>query len=208
MELRGWQGLFGLGCLLLAGCAGRTADVTPAEAVSLVRSGRPLLNCRDACLGAWRQAQPQAARLAAAGQWAELAALVLRADYQDDLTLYYLARAAEGLGAPVAAGAYYRESLQLSGTSLSCRYLSRLCGGLVLPRDALRRLAVVDRELGRRYRRPPPGPRRPEAAPIEPGAPAVGDEAVGPSARDGPAPPPPAGPPPVSDYIEPPPVVR
>jgi hypothetical protein len=210
-----WAGVVGVGCAALVGCAGQFASVTPAEAVARLRTGQPLLRCRESCLAAWQRTEPQAVQLAAAARWQELAVLVLRVGYQDDLTLYYLGRAAEGIGYPGAAASYYRQSMELSGTSISCRYLSRVCGGVALPREASLRLARIDRELSRRFRRR--APPRPAASPSEtmPAASEVAEPAPA-GAEPFPAPPPPPPPPPApspvpphgSDYIEPPPIVR
>jgi hypothetical protein len=191
--------LVGLGCLVLAGCAAQPAAVTPAEAVAQLRTGRPLLTCREACLVEWQRAEPQAAQLAVGARWADLAALALRIGYQDDLSLYYLGRAAEGLGYPRAAASYYRQSSALSGTSISCRNLSRMCGGMIFPRAALLRLAALERNLKRsRLQRTGPAPQEPEM-PVS----ARGEaEAPAPSPASSPG-----GPAP-SEYIEPPPAMR
>ena len=221
-----------LGCLALGGCVGQSAAPTPAQAVALLQSGRPLLSCRQPCLASWQEVQPQAAQLASLARWAELAALVLRVGYQDDLTLYYLGEAAEGIGNPGAGAGFYRDSIEFSGTVNACRYLSRMCGGVALPRAAQLRLAAIDRTLNRRYRPPGRGPRH--LAPTEPatpapgelGPPAPGEVAPPPPSAAGPplAPPPLSAPPPLpplppppppppaaphaSDYIEPPPSGR
>jgi hypothetical protein len=162
----------GLACIAIAGCASQQAPLTEDEAMTLLRSGRPVLTCRDACLASWRQYQPQAERLAAAGQWRDLAVLVERVGYQDDLSLYYLGRAAEGLDYGPAAASFYRQSLQLSGTSASCTDLSKLCGGVVLPHEASLRLAAIDRALG------PPGARRPARPPAASPTAPVASEAL------------------------------
>src|SRR5437870_8860573 len=186
--------LMAMACLALAGCAAQPAAVTPAQAVAQLRTGQPLLQCRDACVGEWQRAQPQAAQLAAAGRWAELAALTIRVGYQDDLSLYYLGQAAEGLGYPGAAASYYRQSTYVSGTTIACRNLSRMCGGLAFPQAAQMRLAAIDRSLYRpRGRRTAPGsqePAVPLTAPPEI-APTVPLEAA-PFAPQETAPPPPA----------------
>jgi hypothetical protein len=214
--MRNWFGASaaGLACIAMAGCASQQAPLTEDEAMALLRSGRPVLTCRDACLATWRQYQPQAERLAAAGQWRNLAVLVERVGYQDDLSLYYLGRAAEGLDYSPAAASFYRQSLQLSSTSASCTDLSKLCGGVVLPREASLRLAAIDRALGQ------PGTRRPARPPTASPAAPVASEAlptpvetaapvaiVPPSAT---APPsattiPQSAPADTTDYIEPPP---
>lgn len=207
-------------CLLLAGCVGQSAAVTAQQALAAVQTGQPLLSCREPCLAAWQAVQPQATQLAANRRWGDLAALVLRVGYEDDLTLYYLGNAAEAIGYPAAAATYYRRSARLSETEAACRVLSRSCGGLVLPRAAALRLAVIERNLSRKYGIARPGPRRvvpapgeatpsPEAtepATSEAGPPAAEPVAVPPPAppRNVPAPGPPAAHAP--DYIEPPPL--
>ncbi len=149
--MRRWyyQGLVAWACLALVGCAERADTVKPAETLAQLRAGRPLLTCREPCLAEWRRAQPQAAQLDAGTRWQDLAMLLTRIGYQDDLSLYYLGRAAEGLGSREAAASYYRQSTQLSGTSGSCQSLSRVCGGVALPRAATLRVAAVERELNR-----------------------------------------------------------
>lgn len=140
--------------LMLSGCAQQRPPVDPATAVAQLSTGAPLLRCRADCVADWRHAQPYATQLDAAGRWLELAALVITTGYQDDLTLYYLARAAEGLGYSTAAASYYRQSTYISGTSLSCRYGSGVCAGLVLPDAALARIDAIESEASR-SRRPP-----------------------------------------------------
>ena len=172
--------LIGLACLVAAGCADQRASITPAQSLALLPTGRPVLSCREACLAEWQRAQPQAAQLDAGGRSQELAALVMRIGYQDDLSLYYLGRAAEGMGYRAAAQSYYRQSTQLSGTSISCQYLSRQCGGVVLPGASLSRVAALERVVSApRPRRTGPAlqrsgapgvpetPEVPEAAPVE-----------------------------------------
>lgn len=166
--------------LMLAACV--MQQTAPEVAVSpqmvdTVRSGRAILDCREPCLAAWRQAQPQAAQYDASGRWGELATVVLRTGFQDDLSLYYLGRAAEGLGAANAARRYYAESVQISATNRSCRTFSGECGGLSLPRTASARLAMLER--GRTpgsepLRRPRPQPPRPGSGQPNPGQPNAG----------------------------------
>ena len=144
----------GLALMLLCGCAdsgsdNRYANMARPELLAQLQLGRPVLRCREACLPTWREAQPYAARLDASGQWGDLAATVMRTEYQDDLSLYYLGRAAEGLGFYPAAVSYYRQSMELSGTSISCANLSRLCGGVALPADAARQLSIAQQRLAK-----------------------------------------------------------
>jgi hypothetical protein len=180
MRVRSYRGLVarslvGLACLVPVGCAERLGSATPAQSLALMQTGRPVLNCREACLAEWQRAQAQAAQLDAAGRSEELALLVMRIGYQDDLSLYYLGRAAEGMGYRAAAASYYRQSMQLSGTSISCRYLSRQCGGLALPWTASLRLAAVEGIVNPpRPRRIGPAPQSPKNFPGNPEAPAPG----------------------------------
>ncbi len=165
--------LAALGLALLTGCAERqqaTFDV--ARAVASVRAGEAMLTCREACVAEWRNAQQRAAQLTAAGRWEELVALLLQVGFQDDLSLYYLGLAAEGLGAPNAAAGYYRESTNISATAVSCRMLSRNCGGVALPRAAMARLAALEQRLRPPAHRPRPTAPGARAQPVVPVPPA------------------------------------
>jgi hypothetical protein len=205
--MRKWyhRGLAAAALLALVGCAEQGDTVKPAETLAQLRAGRPILTCHEPCLAGWRSAQPQAAQLDASARWQDLAILLRRTGYQDDLSLYYLGRAAEGLGSREAAATYYRQSTILSGTPSSCQSLSRLCGGVTLPRAATLRVAALQRDLNRAR------PRRTEAAPQGAATPEAGPTEVGaPVEVEAPAPSPvsrPAGPP-ASEYIEPPPAPR
>lgn len=202
--------LIAFSCWAIAACATNRNALTPAQAVAELQTGQSLLLCREACLTAWREAQPRAAQLDRAARWADLAALVENVGYQDDLSLYYLGRAAEGLGFSAAAASYFGQSAYLSGTSLSCVSLSRVCGGVRLPQEALLRLTALDRTLapaGHRPRRRA----RPRARTIEKAEQAA--EPSGNTAQDktpppvGEAPPVPAGSG-TGEYIEPLPAVH
>jgi hypothetical protein len=194
-----YRGLVALACVSLVGCAERVDSAKQAESLALLRAGRPLLTCHEPCLAQWRGAQPQAAQLDAGGHWQDLALLLARIGYQDDLSLYYLGRAAEGIGYRTAAAGYYRQSTQVSGTANSCRSLSRLCGGVALPRAAAFRVAAIERELK------PVRPRRTEPVPQGPEMPAAAPE-EGETAAPSPVSSPPA--PAASEYIEPPPAMH
>lgn len=170
-----------LALLFLWGCVDKDSDnryvnVSRSELLAQLQLGRSVLRCREACLPVWRDAQPRAAQLDASHQWGDLAAFVMRTEYQDDLSLYYLGRAAEEMGFYPAAASYYRQSMELSGTSISCANLSRLCGGLTLPTDAFRRLSVVQQQLGK------PTPRRRQTIIRPPATPATTNQAPEPAA--------------------------
>jgi hypothetical protein len=205
--MRRWCGgvVFALASLTLAGtlagtltgCAEQRSGLSPADAVAQLRTGAPMLTCREACIADWRRAQPQAAQLDAAGSWPELAALVIGTGYQDDLSLYYLGRAAEGLGFPGAAASYYRQSTYFSASSLSCRYLSGVCGGLAFPTAAVVRIAAIDHELNRGR------PRRAVRAPAGAAPATLAPSSAEPELPEPGPPPSRAGPIP-TEYIEPP----
>jgi len=151
--MNGWLRAAVLIPVLLAGCAEERPQIPPDRAISLLATGAPMLRCRQECLEAWRKAQPHAAALEAGAQWHDLAILVATVNYQDDLSLYYLGRAAQGLRFPLAAESYYRQSAELSGTTISCENLSGLCGGVQLPRAALSRLASLSARPPARHSR-------------------------------------------------------
>lgn len=205
-----WAGLLGLGGVLLAGCGEQHSSATPDNGLVLMQTGAPILGCRDACLADWRREQPQAQQLDAAGRWRDLATLVIRVGYQDDLSLFYLGRAAEGLGFTAGAASYYRQSRELSGTAIDCASLSRQCGGLVFPQAASLRLSSVTLQIERSRQAPasaPPG--KPVPATTE----GVATGSASPNETLPPAPTlapsaPPTRPADTKDYIEPPPAQR
>jgi hypothetical protein len=116
--MRTWyyRGLAAFVCLGLFGCAEQADTVKPAETLAQLRAGRPLLTCREPCLAAWRSAQPQAAQLDAGARWQDLAMLLARTQYQDDLSLYYLGRRRRNFLRWQAG--YYRQSTQLGHARL------------------------------------------------------------------------------------------
>jgi hypothetical protein len=210
--MRWWVGALGLGCAFLAACAEQHDSMSPDRGLVLMQTGAPILSCRDACLADWRREQPQAQQLAAAGQWRDLANLLIRVGYQDDLSLFYLGRAAEGLGFTAGAAAYYRQSTQLSGTAIACTAMSRQCGGLVFPQASSLRLSAVTLQLERSRRAPTASPQgKPAPAATEGVATgtAMSSETLPPqpAAAAAPAPPPPK-PADGKDFIEPPPAQR
>jgi hypothetical protein len=211
MQVR-WTGLLGLGGMLLAGCGEQHSSANPDNGLVLMQTGAPILGCRDACLADWRREQPQAQLLDAAGQWRDLATLVIRVGYQDDLSLYYLGRAAEGLGFAAGAAGYYGQSTQLSGTAIACANLSRQCGGLIFPRAASSRLAAVTLQIERSRHAPPaapPGKPVPASSEGVATGSATSNETLPPAPAPALAPsPPPTRPPDTKDYIEPPPAPR
>jgi hypothetical protein len=161
-----------LAATALFGCGPQVAPVSPEQQLAMIPTGEPLLACRADCLAAWRAAEPQAETLAAGRRWVDLGLLVLRVNYEDDLTVYYLAEAAQGMGYRTAAASYYRQSIELSGGPAACAVYSRLCGGVSLPRAASARLAALVRLVPRRQpiraEKALPKAEEPPAAPAAP----------------------------------------
>jgi hypothetical protein len=146
-----------LGCvagwilLVLTSCAVRMPEVPVDELLRRLQAGEPMRDCRIACLDAWRANRATALVLNETRRWPELAVLVMQTGYTDDLTYFYLGRAAEGLGYREAAKTYYQISARLSAAGLACiKENPDLCNGQRLPAAAEARLAELTA--------PPPAP--------------------------------------------------
>ena len=201
--------------LILAGCAGgsaepvgRLAHADRTELLARLQLGQQVLDCREPCLETWRRDQLEAAQLDEAKKWDELAVLVMRTGYPDDLTFYYLGRAAAGRGTYAAAAGYYRESIRLADTSGACSKLSHLCAGLTFPQAAIRRLKVTERLLVRAKKstRQPVEALRPASEPGTPESNGAANPTSNATAPEAAATPPTAGADTSAfiDYIEPP----
>jgi hypothetical protein len=126
------------------------------ELLRRLQTGEPMLDCRLACLDAWQANRPTALILNETRRWQELAVLVMQTGYTDDLTYFYLGRAAEGLGYREAAKTYYQISARLSAAGLACvKENPDLCNGQSLPAAAEARLAELTAPP------PPPPPKAP-----------------------------------------------
>lgn len=157
-----------LGMANLVACTPEVAPVSPEQRLAMIPTGQPLLTCRADCLAAWRAAEPQAQNLAAQHRWTDLALLVLRVNYDDDLTAYYLGEAAQGMGYRAAASSYYKQSVELSAGPASCAKYSGSCSGVSLPRAASARLAALGRPAPRRPSGPGKAPAKVEELPPAP----------------------------------------
>ncbi len=143
---------------VLVGCTMKNASVPPAQLMSELQAGQPMLDCRADCGLAWANNRQNAAVLDATGRWQELALLVMQIGYMDDLTYYYLGQAAENLDYLQAAQRYYRIAEQISVTNMSCHQgevdtASALgiqvneCAGYVFPDALYPHLEVVESRL-------------------------------------------------------------
>lgn len=139
--------------LLLTGCSivavGHQDPAAKAEAMAAFRAGGAGFTCGQGlqCAVKWSAAKPAANRLMLGERWEDVADVVLGAGYEQDLTWFYLGIAAEGLGNPAAARAYYDNSIRRSlyGAGYSCTAAGMMsCDGVRLPDDAKALLAGLD----------------------------------------------------------------
>ena len=111
------------------------------DALRAFRAGQAEMQCGRGleCAVYWSEARPAASRLVLAERWEDVADVVLRAGYEQDLTWFYLGLAAEGVGQPQAARTYYDNAVRRSlyGSGQSCRATGMgHCDGIRLPEDA------------------------------------------------------------------------
>jgi|GEM_PF-5056686 len=124
--------LIGIGLLVIAlqGCStGGTKTSSGLESSNLLKSfadGDVRLTCSVGCSGAWGTTRRHAKSLYEAELWNDLAREVMRVGYSEDLTYYYLARAAEETGHEKAALTYYRLAL----TTHKCDGTFNTCDGI------------------------------------------------------------------------------
>jgi hypothetical protein len=170
--MRSWFQLLALGAatsVIASGCTMKNASVPPAQLMSELQAGQPMLDCRADCGLSWANNRQQAALLDTTGQWQPLALLVMQIGYMDDLTYYYLGHAAENLGYLQAAQRYYRIAEQISVTNMSCHQgevdaeatlglpVSE-CNGYVFPDALYSHLETVESQLAAMSGSPPPPP--------------------------------------------------
>ncbi|HMD64085.1 MAG TPA: hypothetical protein VKF83_08945 [Stellaceae bacterium] len=159
--MRDWLRLACIGAFAsaaAAGCTLKNVNVPPAELMRQVQAGEPMLDCRAECSGAWGQSRQQVRILDATGRWQDLALLVAQIGYMNDLSYYYLGRAAENLGYWQAAQRYYRIAERLSVGPMSCHQgeveiqaalsiPADLCDGYSFPDALYPHLEVVEARL-------------------------------------------------------------
>jgi hypothetical protein len=130
-------------------CTMKNVNVPPDELMRQFQGGQPMLDCSMAECGlGWMQNQQKAALLEATGNWQELALFVMRIGFMDDLTYYYLGRAAQELGYMQAAQRYYRIAERLSVTDMACgNRPHNICSGHSFPDELYPHLEVVEARL-------------------------------------------------------------
>jgi hypothetical protein len=140
----------------VCGCASSgikttTGELAP-EVLPAFESGEARLTCGAACSGTWGATRRRAKSLHEAALWKDLAIEVSKVGFDEDLTYFYLGRAAEGLRRVDAARTYYRLAL---ASGRKCDRLFNLCDGFVFPGDIL---AGLDRLPQPRAETSPPPP--------------------------------------------------
>jgi hypothetical protein len=143
------------GFLFLNGCATALQSVTPQDRDRFAK-GQTTLDCQIRCDMSWNLARPRLSTLHLQEQWQTLADEVLRIGYLNDLSYYYLGRAAEGLGYYDAALKYYRISGGAStyADPYSLNHCLRPnfnnCSGIVLPAALYPRIAAVQEAIDKK----------------------------------------------------------
>jgi hypothetical protein len=134
---------------VVTACTMKNASVPPDELMRQFQAGQPMLDCSMAECGlGWIHSLPNDAVLEATGRWQDLALSVMRIGYGDDLSYYYLGRAAENLGYLQAAQRYYRIAEQVSVTQMACHKPQvDTCNGYDFPDALYPHLEVVEARL-------------------------------------------------------------
>jgi hypothetical protein len=137
----------------LGSCTTQPPQEPPEVLLQRLQVGDPVLECTlPSCRNMWNTNRTTALLLNEAHHWQELAVLVMQTGYTNDLTYYYLGRAAEGLGYPDAAKTYYQISERLAESGITCAAEGTgFCNGQAFPAAAQTRLAQLTAP-------PPPAP--------------------------------------------------
>jgi hypothetical protein len=180
---------------------------TDEQALEQLGTGSVVLDCDQSCGEAWRRNRPEMMTYLKANDWRDLALLVIRTDYRQDLGYFYLGRAAEGLDEREAASGYYKTAEALAtGTvdSAKCAATPDGCDGLTLLTEVLTRIQIVDADRSRGFRA---ARRRQNAHPASSQPTSAQPTSAQPtSAQPGPTQPPgAAGQAPTGDWVDPPP---
>ncbi|MHB8137996.1 MAG: retropepsin-like aspartic protease family protein [Smithellaceae bacterium] len=101
------------------------------------------LDCTSiSCAGLMGSNRRRMLKLYNSERWSELALIVIKVRFSEDLTYYYLGRSAEGIGKPNAAIIYYKLALQ----SFKCNGVINNCDGFSFPQDIRVRLSNIAAE--------------------------------------------------------------
>jgi hypothetical protein len=165
----------------LMGCTTIAPETPPDVLLQRLKAGDPVLECTYACRDEWNMNRTTALILNEARHWPELAGLVMQIGYVNDLTYYYLGRAAEGLAYKDAAKTYYQISERLTVSGMACSAEgATFCNGEVFPAAAQAQLVELT-----------PSPPTSSSKQVKPAAPTAAQNiAPGVTAPDFAAPPP------------------
>jgi hypothetical protein len=128
---------------VLVGCSAKYDQLSPADQLTLLQrmaAGQVVLDCALGCATQWGATRRTLKYFHDTSQWGALALNVMKIGFNDDLTWYYLGRAAEELSYLDAARIYYAASL---GAPRCNGALFNNCDGFDLPADAQRRLGPL-----------------------------------------------------------------
>lgn len=102
--------------------------------------GRIRLDCELSCAGAWGANKQRLYEIFSAERWTLLADEVMHIGFGNDLTYFYLGRAAEGLGKPEAASNYYALG---QATPYHCNSIVNNCNGIDAPTLTAQRFSAL-----------------------------------------------------------------
>ena len=163
--------------ILVAGCAmSTTVNKTDQAAMArfdAFRGGNVTLPMGALEAAEWALYRDTAYEHLASGQWRELADVVQRKGINNDLSWYYLGRAAEGLGETTLARQYYQRSIERSTSekaSHRCQgAVISVCDGFEFPDVTMARLSQLEAAAPPAKADPPAeaGPARGEASGIK-----------------------------------------
>jgi len=134
--------------ILLSGCTHKYEELPPEQQQARFHdfmTGRIILDCQVSCAGAFGYHRRELASFNTTQNWRALADNVMKIGFNQDLSWYYLGRAAEGLNYLSAARVYYAKAL--SGAP-ACDSLFDACDGFKFPDEAQKRLDILDRMHG------------------------------------------------------------
>ena len=130
--------------LAIAGCAADPRDLNQSDfrqTLDTFRRGDTRLVSSVTTVPRWALNRSRLRALYDAQQWRELAVRVAMIDHNEDLSWYYLGRAAEGMGYRKAARVYYR---QAQTATLKCDgALFNNCDGVHVLGQSIQRLALL-----------------------------------------------------------------
>jgi len=112
-----------------------------AEEFEKFKRGDVVFQCTSECALSYTMQKGQWKRLYDKQAWRDLAVSVVKVGYLNDLTYFFLAEAAKGLGNPEAAKKYYARAIEATKADKTCAGLFNTCDGFDVPKLAEMALA-------------------------------------------------------------------